>query len=104
MFAQVLYWVAVVVLGLWGIWSAAWSIIYLKNGENGNLWYFSIINSILLVLGGLVFLIYTNQDWQWFWFVSKQVNITAFAVVLLGYVVMAVLQFVLGFQKKEKTA
>lgn len=104
MFAQVLYWVAVVILALWGVWSAVWSVIYLKNGENGNLLYFAIMNALILIIAGLVFLIYTNQDWQWFWFVSKQIDITAYAVTLGGYAVMVILQFLLGFQKSAKNA
>lgn len=104
MFATVLYWIAVVVLALWGLWSAVWSVIYLKNGENGNLWYFAIINAIVLILAGLVFLIYTHADWQWYWFVSKQLDISAYAAILGGYVVLVILQFALGFQKTAKKA
>ena len=50
MFATVFYWIIIAATGLWGIWSAAWSIIYVAKHENGNLWIFAIINVLILAL------------------------------------------------------
>lgn len=104
MFATVFYWVIIAVLAAWGIWSAVWSVIYVADGQNGNLGFYAIINAIVLLLAGLVFLIYTNADWQWFWFVSKQLDISLYAIILVAYLVMVILQFILGFAKKSQKA
>lgn len=102
MFATVLYWIICAVLILWGAWSAIWSLIYLADGQGTNGWFYAILNLIVLILAGLVFWIYSNPDWQWFWFASKQTNISLYGILLICYIVMIIFQFVTGFPKKQK--
>ena len=71
MVATFIYWAVFAVLAAWGLWSLVFSCVYLSNHENGNLWFFAIINAIF---------------------------------GLIGYLVLIVLQVVLGREKQVQTA
>lgn len=104
MFSTIFYWVVVCAAILWGLWSLVWSIVYISKHENGNLWIFAIINLISSIVLGLIYWIYTSQDYQWYWFASKRADIGWIAYVFIAYLVLVVFQFVLGFTKKTKNA
>lgn len=104
MFATVFYWIVTVAAVLWGAWSLVWSIIYLAKKENGNLWFFAIINALASIALGIIYWIYSSMDYQWYWFASKQADITWIVYLFLFFIVLTILQFILGFTKKAKTA
>lgn len=104
MFATVLYWLVVAALILWGTWSLIWTVIYIAQGQGTNGWFYAIMNLIVLILGGLAYWIYANPDWQWFWFASKQKDVSLLGILLICYIVLIVFQFVTGFPKKDKAA
>ena len=51
MVSTFIYWAVFAALAAWGLWSLVFSCVYLSNHENGNLWFFAIINAILGLLG-----------------------------------------------------
>lgn len=104
MFATIFYWIIIAVTGLWGIWSAVWSIIYIVKHENGNLWIFAIINALILGLLGLANLIYSTEGNQWYWFASSRANISFLVYILWAYCVLVIFQFLCGFTRKPNKA
>lgn len=104
MFATVFYWVVVFAAACWGLWSLVWSLIYMAHRENGNLWIFAIINAVSSIILGLIYWIYTAEDYQWFWFASKRSDIAWMAYLFIGFIILTILQFAFGFTKKAKKA
>lgn len=104
MFATIFYWIIIAVTGLWGIWSAVWSIIYIVKHENGNLWIFAIINALILGLLGLANLIYSTEGNQWYWFASSRADISFLVYILWAYCVLVIFQFLCGFTRKPNKA
>ncbi|EPC74194.1 hypothetical protein Lpp41_04678, partial [Lacticaseibacillus paracasei subsp. paracasei Lpp41] len=60
MVSTFIYWAVFAALAAWGLWSLVFSCVYLSNHENGNLWFFAIINAILGLLGWLFAWIMSN--------------------------------------------
>lgn len=54
MVAAVLYWGVICALIGWGLWNILFSIIYVHNHENGNLWFFAILNTLTLLFGAIL--------------------------------------------------
>ncbi|MBA1392732.1 hypothetical protein EQ500_02405 [Lactobacillus sp. XV13L] len=104
MFATIFYWIVIAVTGLWALWSAAWSVIYLAKRENGNLWIFAIMNILVLGILGLMYLIYSSEGNQWYWFASSRSDISLLVYMTMGYAVLVVLQALLGITRNPKTA
>lgn len=104
MFATIFYWIIIATTGLWGIWSAIWSIIYLGKHENGNLWIFAIINVLVLGLLLLADLIYSTEGNQWYWFASSRTDISCLVYMLWAYCVLVVFQLICGFTHKPRKA
>lgn len=104
MFATIFYWIIIAVTGLWGIWSAVWSIIYIVKHENGNLWIFAIIDALILGLLGLANLIYSTEGNQWYWFASSRADISFLVYILWAYCVLVIFQFLCGFTRKPNKA
>ncbi|AWN32868.1 MULTISPECIES: hypothetical protein [Lactobacillus] len=104
MFATVFYWIIIAATGLWGVWSAAWSMIYVAKHENGNLWIFAIINVLILALLGLANLIYSTEGNQWYWFSSTRADISLLVYMLFAYCALVVLQVLFGITRKPKKA
>lgn len=104
MFATIFYWIITAATGLWGIWSAIWSIIYLGKHENGNLWIFAIINVLVLGLLLLADLIYSTKGNQWYWFASSRADISWLVYMLWAYCVLVVFQLICGFTHKPRKA
>ena len=104
MVATFIYWAVFAVLAAWGLWSLVFSCVYLSNHENGNLWFFAIINAIFGLLGWLFAWIMSNTAWQQYWFAIKVQPSAWFTYLLIGYLVLIVLQVVLGREKQVQTA
>lgn len=104
MFATVFYWCIVTAACLWGAWSLIWSLVYLAKRENGNLWIFAIINLLGVIALALLNWIYSSQDNQWYWFVSKQLDISWLVYLLYFYIVLVVFQALAGITKRAKKA
>lgn len=104
MFATVFYWVVVVAATLWGLWSLAWSLIYMSKHENGNLWIFAIIDALSTIALAIIYLIYSTEGGQWYWFASIQGQIAGVVYVLYFFIALTIFQFIFGFTKKTKKA
>lgn len=104
MFATVFYWVIVCAASLWGAWSLIWSLIYMGKHENGNLWIFAIIDALSSIALGILYIIYSTQDNQWYWFASKITDIAWLVYIFYFFIALTVFQFVFGFTKKAKKA
>lgn len=104
MVSTFIYWAVFAALAAWGLWSLVFSCVYLSNHENGNLWFFAIINAILGLLGWLFAWIMSNTAWQQYWFASKVQTSAWFTYLLIGYLVLIVLQVILGREKKVQAA
>lgn len=104
MVSTFIYWAVFAALAAWGLWSLVFSCVYLSNHENGNLWFFAIINAILGLLGWLFAWIMSNTAWQQYWFASKVQPSAWFTYLLIGYLALIVLQVILGREKKVQAA
>ncbi|WP_225047507.1 hypothetical protein [Lacticaseibacillus kribbianus] len=100
MVATILYWAVVCALIGWGAWNIVFSAIYVHNHENGNLWFFAILN-VLTVLFTVIFsVVMSNTAWQKFWLVDSVTNGPLLFYIIIAYVVLIVLQLILGREKK----
>lgn len=104
MVATILYWAVVAAMCGWGLWTIVFSLIYLGNHENGNLWFFAILNTLTLIFGAIFYWVFSNTAWQKYW-VDSTVNMGPWlGILLIAYIVLIVLQLILGREKKVQTA
>lgn len=99
-----IYWAVFAVLAAWGLWSLVFTCVYLRHHENGHLWFFEFIHAIFGLLGWLFAWNLSNTAWQTYWFDSKVLPSAWFTYLLIGYLVLIVLQVVLGREKTVQTA
>lgn len=104
MVATLMYWGITLALIGWGLWSCFFSIIYVHNHENGNLWFFAIINAILLVLGIIFWWFFNHPAWQKYWLDQTTKTYHIVGIVLIAYAVMIILQWLLGRTPKAQKA
>lgn len=104
MAATIIYWGVIFVLIGWGIWNLIFSVVYLKNKENGNLWFFAILNILTLLFGLLFWWVFNNHAWQEYWLVKATATNSLLGGVLIAYVVLIIAQVILGREPKAKTA
>ncbi|WP_076786510.1 hypothetical protein [Latilactobacillus curvatus] len=100
MAATIIYWGVTFALIGWGIWNLIFSVVYLKNKENGNLWFFAILNTLTLLFGW----VFNNHAWQEYWLVKATATNSLLGGVLIAYVVLIIAQVILGREPKIKTA
>ncbi|WP_390889707.1 hypothetical protein [Latilactobacillus curvatus] len=87
----------------WGIWNLIFSVVYLKNKENGNLWFFAILNILTLLFGLLFWWVFNNHAWQEYWLVKATATNSLLGGVLIAYVVLIIAQVILGREPKIKS-
>ncbi|WP_125579605.1 hypothetical protein [Lacticaseibacillus suibinensis] len=104
MVATILYWGIVAAFCGWGLWNLVFSGIYLHNHENGNLWFFAILNALGALLGAIFLWVMSNVSWQKYWFDSSVKIGPWLGYILIFYVVLIVLQVILGREKKAPAA
>ncbi|KRM24004.1 hypothetical protein [Latilactobacillus graminis] len=104
MAATIIYWGMTFALIGWGVWNLIFSIIYLKNKENSNLWFFAILNTLTVLCGLLFWWVFNNHGWQEYWLVKATTTNSLLGGVLIAYVVLIVAQVILGREPKVKTA
>ncbi len=104
MAATIIYLGVIFALIGWGIWNLIFSVVYLKNKENGNLWFFAILNILTLLFGLLFWWVFNNHAWQEYWLVKATATNSLLGGVLIAYVVLIIAQVILGREPKAKTA
>lgn len=104
MVATIIYWGVTCALIGWGIWNLIFSIVYLKNKENGNLWFFAILNTLALLFGLLFWWVFNNHAWQEYWLVQATATNRLLGSILIAYVVLIIAQVILGREPKIKSA
>lgn len=104
MAAPIIYWGVIFALIGWGIWNLIFSVVYLKNKENGNLWFFAILNILTLLFGLLFWWVFNNHAWQEYWLVKATATNSLLGGILIAYVVLIIAQVILGREPKAKTA
>ncbi|WP_125704390.1 hypothetical protein [Lacticaseibacillus daqingensis] len=104
MVATILYWGVVLALLGWAAWNILFSVIYVHNHENGNLWFFAILNTLGLIAAVIFAVVMSNTAWQKYWFVDSVTNGPLMFYIIIGYAVMIVLQLILGREKKSAAA
>ncbi len=102
MVATILYWGVVAALCGWWAWTAIFSAIYVSNHENGNLWFFAILNTLGLIAAGIFYWIMSNTAWQKYWFTDTVKTGNWLLYVIIAYVVLIILQVILGRTPKEQ--
>ena len=102
--ATIIYWGVTFALIGWGIWNLIFSVVYLKNKENGNLWFFAILNILTLLFGLLFWWVFNNHAWQEYWLVKATATNSLLGGVLIAYVVLIIAQVILGREPKIKSA
>lgn len=94
MVAFLIYWASILVSIAWIIISTGFSIYYLANKENGNLWAFGFLNVIAAIVLAIVLVVYKTWDF----------DITTYSSLMYGLIaaelVLAVLKFILGREPK----
>ncbi|KRM72787.1 hypothetical protein [Lacticaseibacillus brantae] len=104
MVAAILYWGVIAALIGWGLWNILFSIIYVHNHENGNLWFFAILNTLTLIFGGIFMWVMNNAAWQRYWFTTGTKTSPILGYLLIAYIVLVVLQVIFGREGKQQTA
>ncbi|MFD1429952.1 MULTISPECIES: hypothetical protein [Lacticaseibacillus] len=104
MVATILYWAVIAAACGWGLWNVVFSGIYVHNHENGNLWFFAILNALTTILLAIFYWVFSNTAWQKYW-VDSSVKIGPWLLyVLIFYIVLVVAQIILGREKKAPAA
>ncbi|WP_262316234.1 hypothetical protein [Lacticaseibacillus parakribbianus] len=104
MVATIIYWAVVCALLGWGAWNIVFSAIYVHNREFGNLWFFAILNALTLIFTVVFDIVMSNTAWQKYWFVDSVTNGPLLFFIIIGYVVLILLQLLLGREKKSAAA
>ncbi|WP_179395567.1 hypothetical protein [Lacticaseibacillus absianus] len=104
MVATILYWGVILALLGWAAWNILFSAVYVHNRENGNLWFFAILNTLGLLAAVIFDVVMSNTAWQKYWFVDSVTNGPLLFYIIIGYAVMILLQLVLGREKKPAAA
>lgn len=104
MVATILYWGIVAALCCWWAWTLVFSLIYLGHKENGNLWFFAILNTLGLIAAAVFYWVMSNTAWQKFWFASSVNTGNWLLYIIIAYIVLIVLQVILGRTPKDKPA
>lgn len=104
MIASLIYWVVVVGLIVWGVWMASLSAYWASQKQNGNIFFIAIMNTLGALAGLLVWWVFNNQDWQYYWLSSTVKTTNLLGIVLICYVVLIVIEFIQGRGIKPETA
>ena len=94
MVAFMIYWFSILVNIAWVVISVGFSIWYLSNKENGNLWAFAFLNVLAIIFLAVILLVYNTWDFE----VAKQS--TLIIGIIITNVVVTVLQAFLGREPK----
>ncbi|KRO18608.1 hypothetical protein IV56_GL000887 [Lacticaseibacillus saniviri JCM 17471 = DSM 24301] len=76
----------------------------MHNHENGNLWFFAILNTLTLLFGAIFMWVMNNAAWQKYWFTTGTATSPILGGLLIAYIVLIVLQVILGREPKAKAA
>ncbi|QIL46041.1 hypothetical protein G7081_02515 [Vagococcus coleopterorum] len=99
MVANIIFWAFILINIAWIIISTGFSIYYLINKENGNLWAFGFLNIVSAIVLALVLLVYTTWNFN----VTTQFSLNLIYVILGAEVVLAIIKFILGREPKLET-
>ena len=98
MVAFLIYWVAILVSIAWIVISTAFSVYYLANKENGNLWAFALFTVLAAIVLAIVLVVYKTWDF----------DITTYSSLMYGLIAtelgLAVIKAVLGREPKLAAA
>lgn len=98
MVAFLIYWFSILVNLAWVVLSVGFSLYYLAKKENGNLWFFALLNLFAIIYLAIIQVIYKTWDF----------NITLYSSAIIGLiitnVVVTLIQAVLGRVKKTQAA
>lgn len=98
MVAFIIYWASIIVSIAWIAISTGFSIYYLLNKENGNLWAFAFLNVLAAIVLAIFLVVYRTWDF----------DITTYSSLMYGLIaaelVLAVIKAVLGREPKLETA
>lgn len=104
MVATILYWGVIALMIAWGLWTLGFSVLYIARHENGDLWFFAILNTLGLLLAALFYWVMSNPAWQKYWFVSTVKTGPWLGIMLIAYIVLILFQVVAGREKPAATA
>lgn len=104
MVATILYWAVVLLMAAWGAWTLVFSLINLARHENGNLWFYAILNTLGLVFAAIFYWVMSNTAWQKYWFDSTVQMGPWLGALLIAYIVLILLQVILGRERKVAAA
>lgn len=104
MVATILYWAVVLLMAGWGAWTLIFSLIYIAHHENGNLWFFAILNTLGLIFAGIFYWVMSNAAWQKYWFDSTVKMGPWLGALLIAYIVLILVQVVFGREKQAQAA
>lgn len=100
MVASIIYWGIILVCVAWLAISLFFSIFYLARKENGNLWAFGFFNALAAIVLAISLVVYRTLGTNW--------NVTQYSsliyLILAVYVVVIILQAILGREPKAKLA
>lgn len=98
MVAFLIYWASILVSIAWIAISTGFSVYYLANKENGNLWAFALFNVLAAIVLAIVLLVYKTWDF----------GITTYSSLMYALIavelVLAVIKAVLGREPKLEAA
>lgn len=100
MVANIIFWAFILINIAWIIISTGFSIYYLMNKENGNLWAFGFLNIVSAIVLALVLLVYTT----WNFGVTTQFSLNLIYFLIAAEVILAIIKFILGREPKLDTA
>ena len=98
MVALMIYWASIIVSIAWIAISTGFSIYYLLNKENGNLWAFALFNVLAAIVLAIILVVYKTWDF----------NITTYSSLMYALIGtelgLAVIKAILGREPKLETA
>ncbi len=92
------YWGSILINIAWIILSAGFSVWYLANKENGNLWAFALFNVLAVIYLGIIYAIYNT------WNFDVKLYSSLFIGIIVILLALTVLQAILGREPKVATA
>lgn len=93
-----IYWAIIIACIAWLALSIFFSIFYLSRKENGNLWFFALINVIAAIVLAISLVVYRT----WGWGITQYSSLIY--LVLGAYAVVTVFQAIFGREPKIKVA
>ena len=98
MVAFIIYWASIIVSIAWIAISTGFSVYYLLNKENGNLWAFAFFNVLAAIVLAIILVIYKTWDF----------GITTYSSLIYGLLategILTVIKAVLGREPKPAVA